>query len=232
MVYTISIEFSYDLDGNRHYIKPPFSTQQHVILAGERTSIPVRCELRPNAGGTLPPNLDMVVKPYWAPRGASQFLELIRQKYYDGVAFNRVVPNFLIQFGIAKDYAIRTEWDVKTILDDDVPTERIQFKPGYVSFAGSGPNSRTTEIFVAMPYTDQAQLDYFGENSWEVPFAVVENVKILNEIYSYGDMPPWGEGKKNEKVDGFFLSVHIVCLIALFCSIYCLSYRSRFTTYI
>ena len=49
-----------------------------------------------------------------------------------------------------------------------------------------------------MPGTGEEQLDYFGENSWETPFAVVlGDLDILNEIYSgYGDMPPEGAGER------------------------------------
>jgi len=48
-----------------------------------------------------------------------------------------------------------------------------------------------------MPGASQEQLDYFGENSWETPFAVVQgDLEILTKIYSgYGDMPPWGIGE-------------------------------------
>lgn len=140
--------------------------------------------------------LDIIVKPYWAPRGASRFLELVREKYYDGAAFNRVVPKFLTQFGIAKDYFARTKERELTIWDD-FPMG-VKFEPGMISFAGSGHDSRTTEIFAVMPGVSQEQLDNFGSNSWETPFAVIDGdvtKSALTKIYSgYGDMPPWGSG--------------------------------------
>ena len=42
--------------------------------------------------------LDIMIKPYWSPMGATRFLELVRKGYFDGVALNRVVPKFLTQF--------------------------------------------------------------------------------------------------------------------------------------
>jgi len=150
------------------------------------------------------------VKPYWSPRGASRFLALVRQGYYDGVALSRVVPEFLVQFGIARDVDLRSEWSDSTF-HDDVPTEYLKFEPGYVSFAGNGPDSRTTEIFIVMPGTGQEQLDYLGENSWETPFAVVQGSDsddgVLTRIYSgYGDMPPEGKGPDSARIydiDGY-----------------------------
>merc|ERR1712194_847448 len=83
---------------------------------------------------------------------------------------NRVVPNFLTQFGIAKDYATRTKERELTIWDDF--PKGIKFEPGMLSFAGSGHDSRTTEIVVVMPGVSEEQAAKFGANSWEVPFAV------------------------------------------------------------
>jgi len=197
-------EFSYDIEGERHYIQP----QDFVILCGHKEDIRVRCDVTTDSRQSSD-TLNILVNPYWSPRGASRFLELVRDGYYDGVAFNRVVPNFLTQFGIAVDPAIRNNWGERTIIDD-FPRPDIPFQPGYLSYAGSGPDSRTTEIFIVMPGVDDEQLDYFGENSWETPFGMLEgNVEesALTKIYSgYGDMPPWGKGPESNRIydeDGY-----------------------------
>ncbi|KAL7528315.1 hypothetical protein ACHAXR_002377, partial [Thalassiosira sp. AJA248-18] len=194
-------EFSYDIDGTRHYIvaKPHNPKGNRLaMVAGDSDGFHVRCEIERETTGR---HIDILVKPYWAPRGASHFLGLVRQKYYDGVVLNRVVPQFLTQFGIARDYEVRMDWDSKPILDDD---PEMNFEPGFISFAGNGPDSRTTEVFIAMPGTSQEQLDYFGENTWETPFGKLisgsEDDEILTELHSeYGDMPPWGEGERSNR---------------------------------
>lgn len=203
-------EFSYVIDGSRHYVTPPpgnVHNEQFLILAGNSEGFRVRCEITVNSQQYMD-YLDILVKPYWAPRASSRFLELVREKYYDGVAFNRVVPSFLTQFGIAKDYVTRTKERELTIWDD-FPKE-IKFEPGTISFAGSGHDSRTTEVFIVMPGASPEQLEKFGENSWETPFAVIEGdveKSALKKIYSgYGDMPPWGKGPDSSKiydVDGY-----------------------------
>mmetsp|Transcript_50347 Transcript_50347/g.54400 ORF Transcript_50347/g.54400 Transcript_50347/m.54400 type:complete len:421 (-) Transcript_50347:190-1452(-) len=177
------------------------------------------------------------VKPYWSPRGAARFLELIDlsnnhsiqtttddrdnsrdqtqfPSYYDGCALNRVVTRFLTQFGISRDYPLRTKYRTDSIVDDEITdtasSSNIPFQPGYMSYAGSGPNSRTTEVFIVMPDTPQHQLDAFGENSWETPFGYIET-KYLDEVVSkwysdYGDMTPWGNGPDPQKIyekDGY-----------------------------
>ena len=176
-------------------------------MGGDSDGFRVRCECTVNSQQYMD-YLDILVKPYWAPRAASRFLELVRNGYYDGVAFNRVVPGFLTQFGIAKDYFTRTKERELTIWDDF--KKDITFEPGTISFAGSGHDRRTTEIFIVMPGASQEQLDKFGENSWETPFAVIDGdveKSALKKIYSgYGDMPPWGKGPDSNRiydVDGY-----------------------------
>mmetsp|Transcript_41878 Transcript_41878/g.76551 ORF Transcript_41878/g.76551 Transcript_41878/m.76551 type:complete len:319 (+) Transcript_41878:112-1068(+) len=202
-------EFSYIVDGKRHFVTPPpgnVNGEQFLMVAGDTDGFRVRCEITVNSQQYMD-YLDILVKPYWSPRGAARFLELVRDKYYDGAAFNRVVPKFLTQFGIGKDFATRTKERELTIWDD-FPKD-VKFEAGTMSFAGSGHDSRTTEIFIVMPGVDQAQLDKFGENSWETPFAIIEDVNKsgLKKIYSgYGDMPPFAKGPDSSKIydaDGY-----------------------------
>lgn len=152
--------------------------------------------------------IGFTVYPDWSPRGAGRFLELVRKHFFDGCAINRVVPEFLAQFGIAEDYEARSWWRARTIPDD--PSQKIPFKPGYVAFAGSGPNSRSTEMFVAMPGTSQHQLSAFGNNVWETPFAVADDDAVEHVLpmflNPYGDMGPWGKGPDPQKIykkDGY-----------------------------
>jgi peptidyl-prolyl cis-trans isomerase A (cyclophilin A) len=150
--------------------------------------------------------------PEWSPYGAARFLNLVDIGYFDGCALNRVVPKFLTQFGIGADYAMRTKWRMKKIPDD--PPVDAAFQPGYLSYAGSGDDSRSTEVFVVMPGTRENQLESFGSNSWETPFGFVEedDLTVVAKWYSYGDIPPWGEGPDPQKIfheDGYeYLEEH------------------------
>jgi cyclophilin family peptidyl-prolyl cis-trans isomerase len=196
--------FSYHHNGEKHELEIQ-ENQNFVVLLGKLNALTVRCTTTTEGNTNKNQRLDIEVHPSWSPRGASRFLQLVRQHYYDGVALNRVVPKFLTQFGISADYDQRTEFRGKTILDDDPPLEepKIRFSPGTLSYAGSGPDSRTAEIFVVMPGTEQSQLEYFGKNPWETPFAIVKGLVEESPVagwYSYGDMPPWGKGPDPQKI--------------------------------
>jgi len=130
----------------------------------------------------------------WAPLGCERFLELVSDGYFSNAAFFRVVKGFLVQFGIAAEPSKWSEWYEKGPIEDD--TNHVPFKRGYLSFAGSGPNSRTTELFVA--YSDD---NSFGSTPWETPFGVVTNMDILDKIYDgYGDVVPFGSGPDQQEM--------------------------------
>jgi peptidyl-prolyl cis-trans isomerase A (cyclophilin A) len=90
----------------------------------------------------------------WAPNAADHFYTLVKNNFYDEARFFRVVPNFMVQFGIAGDPAVQAKF--KTPIQDDPVKESN--KKGYVTFAQtSAPNSRSTQIFVN--YKDNGFLD-------------------------------------------------------------------------
>ena len=53
----------------------------------------------------------------------------------------------LVQFGIAADPAQQLKWNVP--IKDDRAIGSLRFKRGTLSFAGMGPNTRTTNLFLA-----------------------------------------------------------------------------------
>jgi cyclophilin family peptidyl-prolyl cis-trans isomerase len=72
------------------------------------------------------------------------------------------------QFGITEKPEHK-HWHGKQIQDD--PHLQHGIRKHYVSFAGGGPNTRSTQIFIA--YKD---LDFLGKAPWEVSECVVMNV--------------------------------------------------------
>ena len=128
----------------------------------------------------------------WSPNGYDRAVSLFERGYYDNSHFFRVVPHFLVQFGISytKDIEL-TKFADSTILDDPKRNDLMPFREGMMSFAGSGPNSRSSQLFIAY---DRA--GGLGNSPWETPFGeVVEGMNNVNNLYSeYGDMPPWGKG--------------------------------------
>jgi len=127
------------------------------------------------------------VHPAWAPKGAQRFAELVQSKFFDNVRFFRVIDGFMAQFGISGDPAVATKWRDKKIKDDAVKKSNSR---GRLTFATSGPNSRTTQIFIN--FGGNYGLDQQGF----APFAeVVEGMDIVDKLYKgYGEGAPSGNG--------------------------------------
>ncbi|HWR54064.1 MAG TPA: peptidylprolyl isomerase [Bryobacteraceae bacterium] len=123
----------------------------------------------------------MEVHRDWAPIGAARFEELVKAKYYDGARFFRIVPNFVVQFGLAASPAMTKKWD-KPIKDD--PVSRTN-RTGSVAFATMGPNTRTAQLFINLATNQSLDTQGFA------PFAqVTEGMDVVQKLYAgYGELP-------------------------------------------
>merc|ERR1711998_655912 len=133
-----------------------------------------------------PKSFTIRVHPEWAPKGASRFTELVQSKTLDDARFFRVVNNFMVQFGIPASPDVAAQWRDKTIPDDPV---KVSNKRGYITFATSGPNSRTSQMFIN--FKDNKFLDSQGFS----PFGeVIDGMEVVDRIYSgYGEKPDQGQ---------------------------------------
>ena len=130
---------------------------------------------------------DFVIEVHrdWAPRGADRFYNLVQNGFFNEARFFRVVPNFMVQFGIHGDPAVQKHWAEASIPDDKVTQSN---RRGYITFATRGPNTRTTQVFIN--FGDNAGLDRQGF----APFGqVVSGMDVVDKIYSaYGEAPNQG----------------------------------------
>ncbi len=123
----------------------------------------------------------LTVTRAWAPLGADRFYNLVKHHFYDNASVFRVVPSFVAQFGISAYPAVTKAWQGTDIKDDPVTQSN---KKGYITFATSGPNTRTTQVFINLK--DNTGLDSRGF----APFGVVDGtgMNVVEMFYDqYGD---------------------------------------------
>jgi len=123
----------------------------------------------------------------WAPLAADRFYNLVKNGFYDDIRFFRVVPNFMVQFGMHGNPAIQKAWSATSLKDE--PTKQTN-KRGYITFARTSlPNSRGTQVFIN--YKDNGFLDKQGF----APFGeVVKGMDVVDKINSsYGEKPDQGQ---------------------------------------
>lgn len=124
----------------------------------------------------------------WGPLGADRVFNLVKIGYFTDAAFFRAIKDFVVQFGINGDPEINRIWSEQRIADDPAGQSN---RRGTVSFAKSGPDSRTSQLFINLK--DNADLDREF-----VPIArVAEGMDVVDSLNtSYGDLYPIGEGPR------------------------------------
>lgn len=116
----------------------------------------------------------------WAPHGADRFYNLAKIGFFDECRFFRVVPGFVVQFGLNGDPDVQATW-TRTLPDDPVTQSNTR---GMLTYAKTPqPNSRSTQVFINL--TDNPGLDGDGF----APFGrVVEGINVVDKLYDgYGD---------------------------------------------
>jgi len=127
-----------------------------------------------------------------APRGADRFYRLVRTGYFDDSRFFRVVPGFIAQFGIPGDPTITKVWKDRAIADDSVRTSNVR---GTIAYAMTGPDTRTTQLFISL--ADNSRLDSQGFS----PLGrIVSGMEVVDQLYGgYGESA--GGGMRAGKQD-------------------------------
>src|SRR5882724_8949200 len=124
----------------------------------------------------------VTVNRAWAPIGADRFYNLVKHHFYDNASFFRVVPGFVVQFGLSAYPPVSAAWEKANLQDEPVTQSN---KRGYLTYAKTSmPNTRSTQIFINLK--DNASLDRQGFS----PFAFVDaqGMKVVDMLHDqYGD---------------------------------------------
>jgi peptidyl-prolyl cis-trans isomerase A (cyclophilin A) len=118
-----------------------------------------------------------------APRAADRFHELVSNGYYEGTRFYRIVPGFIVQWGIHGDSTVNEQWERATFPDEPMRTPN---RRGTIAFAANGPDSRAVEVFVSTGDNRRAL-----DRQRFAPFGrVVEGMEVVERLNAeYGEEP-------------------------------------------
>ncbi len=126
------------------------------------------------------------LRPDLAPRTVKRFKELVRQHFYDGLSFHRVIPGFMAQTGDPKGDG--TGGSGQNLVAEFSRT--ANFERGTLGMArSSDPNSADSQFFIcfdASPWLD-GQYTIFGQ--------VVKGMEFVDNIKK-------GSKEQNGKVAG------------------------------
>jgi peptidyl-prolyl cis-trans isomerase A (cyclophilin A) len=161
--------------------KPATATYDHALLkpALLKAQAPDSYQVKFD---TTRGEFTITVTRAWSPLGADRFYNLVKHHYFDNARFFRVLPNFVVQFGLSAEPAVNAAWEKATIKDD--PRNQSN-KPGTLVFATAGPNTRTTQLFINLK-DNGSNLDSQGFT----PFGQVDGngMNIVGMLYDqYGE---------------------------------------------
>lgn len=125
------------------------------------------------------------------PITVANFVNLVQRKFYDGLSFHRVIPDFMIQGGCPLGSG--TGGPGYRFEDEIVPTLRHS-KPGILSMANAGPGTNGSQFFIthiATPWLD-GKHTVFGEVLSAADQKVVDQIRggdTIESITIHGDTP-------------------------------------------
>ena len=113
-----------------------------------------------------------------APLGVDQFYQLVQSGFYNECRFFRVVPDFVVQFGINGDPEVQKKWKDTPIKDDPV---LFSNRKGTICFATRGENTRTSQLFINLK--DNENLDGLGFAAFGRVNKGLKHIEAINAEY-------------------------------------------------
>ncbi|MCA9934807.1 MAG: peptidylprolyl isomerase [Anaerolineales bacterium] len=123
--------------------------------------------------------IEIELYPNYAPKTVNNFVFLIREGFYDGVSFHRVISNFVIQGG---DPTGTGRGGPGYRFGDEFTGNPLKHGTGFLSMANAGPNTNGSQFFVT--HSPQPHLDgrhtVFGKvtNGMDVVNAIRQGDKM------------------------------------------------------
>jgi peptidyl-prolyl cis-trans isomerase B (cyclophilin B) len=89
--------------------------------------------------------IELALSPEHAPKTVNNFVFLAREGFYDGVAFHRVISNFMVQGG---DPTGTGRGGPGYRFEDEVKNNPLTHETGVISMANAGPNTNGSQFFI------------------------------------------------------------------------------------
>ena len=121
--------------------------------------------------------IELELFPEHAPKTVNNFVFLAEEGFYDGVAFHRVIPNFMVQGG---DPTGTGRSGPGYQFEDEFDGNPLSHEQGVISMANAGPNTNGSQFFIT--HKPQPHLD--GKHT---VFGTVVNGQEVVDAIEKGD---------------------------------------------
>jgi cyclophilin family peptidyl-prolyl cis-trans isomerase len=133
--------------------------------------------------------LSVKVRRHWSPEGVDRIWHLMENNFYAGARIYRVVDGFVAQWGFSGNPVLDSIWREYPLPDEPTVASNVR---GIVSFARSGPETRSYTLFVNL--ADNARLDRLmasGIEGYPPIGEIEEGLEVIDGFYgAYADRAP------------------------------------------
>lgn len=154
----------------------------------------IKARIEMNDGGVM----SLELYPEYAPETVANFVELCNAKFYDGLCFHRVIPNFMVQAGgFAWNNGLVEKRAKKTVRGEfksNGVNNTLLHKAGVISMARTSvPDSASSQFFICVADTPFLDGEYaaFGRvtDSSSLDVAVAISKERRGSWSFYDDVP-------------------------------------------
>lgn len=130
-------------------------------------------------------NIELELLPEVAPLAVENFLTHVKEGYYNGIAFHRIIHNFMIQGGDPTESGRGGESIWHKSFKDEFKPNVVFDKPGILAMANRGPNTNGSQFFITTAKTPWLNGGYtiFGK---VVDKSSMQTVMKLNDVATSG----------------------------------------------
>jgi len=134
-------------------------------------------------------SFDVTLHRSWAPLGVDRAYHLMRNDFYAGARFYRVMPGFVAQWGFSGDPSLDSLWAESPLADEPTVASNLR---GVMSFARAGPESRTYTLFVNLVDNERLDDAMAGGVAGYPPIGRIgRGLEVVDGFYSaYVEDPP------------------------------------------
>ena len=134
-------------------------------------------------------NIELVMQKDIAPKAVENFTTHVKNGFYNGIIFHRIIKNFMIQSGDPKGTGRGGHSIWNKPFEDEISSKASFSKAGILAMANRGPNTNGSQFFITTKETPWLNGGYtiFGYVKDKKSYEVVQ--KLENVKTSYGNRP-------------------------------------------
>jgi peptidyl-prolyl cis-trans isomerase B (cyclophilin B) len=127
---------------------------------------------------TVKGDLEATLVPADAPIAAANFLNLAHRKFYDGLIFHRVVPQFVIQGG---DPAGTGRGDPGYRFENEPRKSLSHETVGVLAMANAGPGTNGSQFYITLAPLNPAHIKML-DDGYTIFGRLTNGIKVANQI--------------------------------------------------